>query len=492
MAFHTDDRVKETSNNAAGTGAFVLGGAMTGFRSFASVLQTGDTFHYTVQEVDANGNPTGAWETGYGTYTTATNSVARNTVWSSSNSNAIISFSNNPKQIWIDAPAISLPSRRRPQRIVVFGDSLISGSTAFTSGVWQFGNGFAELSVYRAGPQYQLVANAGVAGNTTTQMLARIYTDVMAYSPDVVYLLAGTNDFTLAMTNLKKQTMMNNIEKMVRIFLKAGVEVFLMSPPPNNTNFQAAKDCQFFYYDLAQYYNLPFADMYRMTVDPNTNGQFLSGYTADGTHPSNTASDIFASEVGAVLGDIQNSTSQPYMASVSETAVNNYANLIRNGTFSNQTSPPAPDGWTINSSNGNYTTAAASYPYTGKTFKYTSTASGGKFILSGGIVTAGYAAGDTMLFSGHIQTSGLLPASSSGFTVSLDMTGTGTPHMRPMVSNPFNSDFVFAHTFPMPAAITAIVPTVFVQDAAVYRVNNLTLFNISTARAIWQPGQLTS
>lgn len=489
MAFHIDDRIKETTNNAAGTGAFVLGGAITGFKTFSSVLITGDTFDYTVQEVDSNGNPTGVWETGRGQWASGTNSITRLTVYSSSSGTSIISFSNNPKQIWIDAPAIVLPQRRRPQRIVPFGDSLIAGSSAFNNGVWQFGNGFAELSIYRAGPQYQLVSNAGVAGDHTSQMLARIYTDVLAFNPDVVYLLGGTNDLAIGMTNAAKASMMNNLEKMVRIFLKAGVEVFLMTPPPNNTNFQAAKDVQYFYYALAQYYNLPLADMYRMTVDPATNGQYLSGYSSDGTHPSNTASDVFASEVGAVLGDIANSTSMPYMAAVSETSTGQFANLIQNGTFGKQTSPPAPDNWTINTSNANYTTAAANYPYTGSTFKYVSTLTGGKFALSGPNITTGFAVGDQMIFSGHIQTSGINTGTASGFTVGLDM---GSPHARPLTGNLFNSDFVFCYPFAIPAGVTTITPTVFVQDVGTYRVNNLTLFNVTAANAIWQPGRLTA
>ncbi len=489
MAFHIDDRIKETTNNAAGTGAFVLGGAIQGFKTFSSVLVTGDTFDYTVQEVDSNGTPTGVWETGRGQWTSSTNSITRLTTYSSSSGTGIINFSNNPKQIWIDAPAILLPQRRRPQRIVVFGDSLVAGSSTFNSGVWQFGNSFAELSVYRAGPQFQLLSNAGIAGDHTSQMLARIYTDVLAYNPDVVYLLGGTNDLAVGMTNAAKASMMNNLEKMVRILLKAGIEVFLMSVPPNNTNFQAAKDVQYFYYALAQYYQLPFADMYRMTVDPATNGQFLSGYTADGTHPSNTASDVFASEVGAVLGDIINSTSMPYMAAVSETSTGNYSNLIRNGTFANQTSPPAPDGWTISVVNANYTTASASYPYTGSNFKYVSTASGGKLALSGSNITTGFAVGDSMIFSGHIQTSGITTVGASGFTVALDM---GTPHARPLTSCPFNSDFVFCYPFTVPAGVTTITPTLFVQDVGTYRVNNLTLFNVTAANAIWQPGRLTS
>ncbi|MBN8526974.1 MAG: hypothetical protein J0M02_16695, partial [Planctomycetes bacterium] len=38
------------------------------------------------------------------------------------------------------------------------------------------------------------VINAGIGGNTTTEMLARLQRDVLAHRPDLVVLMAGTND----------------------------------------------------------------------------------------------------------------------------------------------------------------------------------------------------------------------------------------------------------------------------------------------------------
>jgi lysophospholipase L1-like esterase len=43
-------------------------------------------------------------------------------------------------------------------------------------------------------PSLQLVKNAGVPTETTTQILARFNRDVAAYNPDVVFVLGGTND----------------------------------------------------------------------------------------------------------------------------------------------------------------------------------------------------------------------------------------------------------------------------------------------------------
>ena len=49
MALIQADRVKETAS-APGTGAVTLLGAVTGFRSFASVMVTSDLCYYTIAD----------------------------------------------------------------------------------------------------------------------------------------------------------------------------------------------------------------------------------------------------------------------------------------------------------------------------------------------------------------------------------------------------------------------------------------------------------
>jgi hypothetical protein len=82
MAAQYADRVAE-STTTTGTGSITLAGALTGFRAFSTVMSTSDTCFYALQAVDGSGNPTGAWETGLGTYT-GTNTLARTTVYASS------------------------------------------------------------------------------------------------------------------------------------------------------------------------------------------------------------------------------------------------------------------------------------------------------------------------------------------------------------------------------------------------------------------------
>jgi hypothetical protein len=98
MALVLADRVKETSSTT-GTGTFVLAGAATGFQSFA-VIGDANTTYYTIQ------NPgTSEWEVGIGTYTSANTTIARTTVLSSSNANAVVNFSAGVKDVFVTYPA---------------------------------------------------------------------------------------------------------------------------------------------------------------------------------------------------------------------------------------------------------------------------------------------------------------------------------------------------------------------------------------------------
>lgn len=99
MAHVSEPRVLETSTTT-GTGALTLAGAITGFRTFASVCSTSDTCLYYIEAVDGDGVPTGDWECGLGTYSAA-NELTRTTPVRSSNSGSAVSFAAGTKRVGI-------------------------------------------------------------------------------------------------------------------------------------------------------------------------------------------------------------------------------------------------------------------------------------------------------------------------------------------------------------------------------------------------------
>jgi hypothetical protein len=108
MALVVADRIQESSTST-GTGDFTLAGAGTGFRAFSAVCSTGDTLYYLIEALDANGNPSGDWEVGLGTYSAA-NTLTRTTPAASSNANAAVDFAAGTKRVSLDATAGYLAS----------------------------------------------------------------------------------------------------------------------------------------------------------------------------------------------------------------------------------------------------------------------------------------------------------------------------------------------------------------------------------------------
>ena len=100
MALVINDRVKETSTTT-GTGTLNLAGAETGYESFVSGVGTGNTTYYAIEL-----NAAGEWEVGIGTVTSGSpDTLSRDTIISSSNSDTAVTFSAGTKNVFCTLPA---------------------------------------------------------------------------------------------------------------------------------------------------------------------------------------------------------------------------------------------------------------------------------------------------------------------------------------------------------------------------------------------------
>jgi hypothetical protein len=104
MAFKLNDRVKESSSTT-GTGTFTLGGAVTGFETFAAGIGGSNTTYYCIFE-----NGTNNFEVGFGTLNAGATTLARTNVISSSNSDGLVNFAG-ATEVFCTVPGakISLP-----------------------------------------------------------------------------------------------------------------------------------------------------------------------------------------------------------------------------------------------------------------------------------------------------------------------------------------------------------------------------------------------
>ena len=105
MAFVLNDRVKETSTST-GTGTINLAGAETGFETFVSGVGTTNNTFYCISHDGTN-----EFEVGVGTVTDATpDTLSRDTIISSSNSDNKVDFSAGTKTVFCTYPAKRAPS----------------------------------------------------------------------------------------------------------------------------------------------------------------------------------------------------------------------------------------------------------------------------------------------------------------------------------------------------------------------------------------------
>ena len=105
MAFKLNDRVKESSATT-GTGTFTLGGAVSGFETFAAGIGGNNTTYYCIFETGTNN-----FEVGFGTLNAGASTLARTNVISSSNSDGLVSFAG-PTEVFCTVPGakIGLPN----------------------------------------------------------------------------------------------------------------------------------------------------------------------------------------------------------------------------------------------------------------------------------------------------------------------------------------------------------------------------------------------
>ncbi len=100
------DRVLELSTST-GTEPYVLDGAIAGYVNFSAVGD-GNSCFYCATAVDDNGAPTGDWEIGVGTYTSAGTTLSRDSVSASTNGGDLVNWAAGTKRVFVVAPAVFL------------------------------------------------------------------------------------------------------------------------------------------------------------------------------------------------------------------------------------------------------------------------------------------------------------------------------------------------------------------------------------------------
>lgn len=190
--------------------------------------------------------------------------------------------------------------------IVLFGDSRtanatgISASTAKYLAFDWFGWGQAHVP---GGPVFQVIANAGIGGNTTAQMKARIQTDVFALNPHAMTIWGGTNDAWVTAADVDASVA--NMTSMIGDARARGIHVFLISETVCNTKTTSFNLLVMRYNDLLREFALAtpgveYWDFNSQIIDPlNASLNTVANVTYDGLHLSATGAYLCGKNIVA-------------------------------------------------------------------------------------------------------------------------------------------------------------------------------------------------
>jgi lysophospholipase L1-like esterase len=144
----------------------------------------------------------------------------------------------------------------------------------------------------------RLVKNAGVPGNTTSQMRARLSKDVYPYKPQVLLVLGGTNDLgygiseSAIIANLRAIVVDAKAHKVMPILINVPPDAYpSMAPKIRSLNAAILK--------LANSQKIHVVDLYSALA--NSNGTFDPKYTSDGLHFSDLGCQAAANQIRAQL-----------------------------------------------------------------------------------------------------------------------------------------------------------------------------------------------
>lgn len=347
-----------------------------------------------------------------------------------------------PPRIWRD---VSIG-----RRAAVLGDS---NSTDALSGTSWFKYG-AMLSGGLITPKVE----AGVSGDNTTDMLARVQADVIDQGVDLCVLLSGTNDTADGIAPTESLTIIQAIEQTLR---GNRIPTIITTVPPFSFTGDAHYAERIANYaalnamliDWAARAGIPIVDIHAALVSASTNGHFVAAYTTDGTHMSAAGAAV----AGQALADVLATVVAPGPPLLPRYR-GDPNNLIADGVMVGDSNANGiVDAWTYALTAGTVSASlvAGVAPVIGNWQKFETTVQGGHSLAIG--VAAGgstFAVGDVLAFAGRIRTTGI---ESGGIkaTARVEMTGGGSTQGA-VVTLGQDIAGVFHKRFTVPSGVTSL------------------------------------
>lgn len=363
------------------------------------------------------------------------------------------------------AAVTSIAQLRTGNRAIIIGDSIASGNDTQVS--YQNSGSWFSDACAKSGQRLRYLRNAGVGGDTSTEMLARFAADVTAYHPDIVVIAPVTpNDVSQA---IPVATSKANIQAMVAAAVADGSRVILATSTPNDT--EATKNALVslnqWLVGYANSIGVPVFDIYSPVVD-TADGTYESSYTSDGIHPIDAGYRAIGTAVAAALpADLR---AVPFLT----VAKADPANLITNGVFVNDANADGvADSW---SQSGTFSAKSLS-TLTGGFGNWQSVTSNGTTAYLFQSIASGWAVGDVLAFGAKIEKDATVSSS-----VQIQCTGGAyNPRIVSSVTAELTDAWNGYIEFPVPASTTAIEVRLIANVAAgEVKFGQVTLRNLTT------------
>lgn len=239
--------------------------------------------------------------------------------------------------------------------VVILGDS-ITAHNSYTDAtrITYRDYGFWTWAAARLGNRLELLNNAGVGGDRTDQVLARLDSDVLAHRPGWCVELSGTNDMVQGISVATAKA--NRAEVWARL-IGAGIRVVAGTIPPfaGATADQLAFIADFNNWVRGQASTLPIVvvDYYSALVSPTAAGWAYGTADNDGVHPDRAGAAV----MGKALADALEPLVPRLNALVSTNA--DPSQILVNGMMDGNASGVAT-GWALEKLGGGTTVAAPS------------------------------------------------------------------------------------------------------------------------------------
>lgn len=371
---------------------------------------------------------------------------------------------------WGDGRLAALLDRRPNHiglRTIPFGNSIMTATYPF-----------ANEAVWQTSPALLWIGNAGLAGDNTAEMLARVGTAI----PDTaqaVLIMEGANDAADAVSTAQHYA---NLSAIIDNLIGRGITPALLATSPKDgseatiTAYHAAEHA------LAMDRNVSIFDPWLDNVD-TADGGWVSGHTSDGTHPVDAQAMVAAANLAAqVLGT---DPTPPFAPRSNAAGVAGYCLAGGNCFMLTDTNADgAPDGWSlIGGTPGTPSNPAAPAGFKGKMARLTANNAGGFPYLRKQIAASGkFAAGDELLVSFVVATDvGASPAQAyitarvDGASVELIKQG----HMLDLAGQRF-------YAYLTPTTTTTIDFNVAINNSATghyIEVGEFEVYNLTAMRA---------